>query len=125
MTGSSNITAESLIAAIKAAHGNMSLAASNLGVSRYTAYRYLNRYPTAQEALADERETMVDIAVNVMYVQMVEERNITAAAYVLNNSPEAKRRGWGPRQEHTGPDGGPIRVALTWGDNDADDSSAA
>jgi hypothetical protein len=45
------------------------------------------------------------------------EENLSAAFYILNNDPRAKARGWGPRHEITGAEGGKLEIALTWGDN--------
>jgi len=48
------------------------------------------------------------------------DRNMTAVIWTLKASPEAKRRGWWERQEHTGANGGPVTINMTWGDNDGD-----
>lgn len=61
---------------------------------------------------------MVDDAESVLYKQVVQDQNMQAVMYVLNNSPQAKRRGWGPRHEHTGADGGAMEVRVIEGPRD-------
>jgi hypothetical protein len=105
-------TAQQLIDAIKKSKGNVSAVARAYDVSRTTVYAWMNSYSTVLQALEDERETMVDIAESALYKNVVNGDN-SAIFYVLNNSPAAKRRGWGPRQEieHSG-DGLTIKVRL-------------
>ena len=84
--------------------GNVSAVARAYNVDRTTMYRWINASPTLQQALDDSRERMVDDAESVLYKQVVQDQNMQAVMYVLNNSPQAKRRGWGPKQEleHSG-----------------------
>ena len=111
--------AAQLIEKIHEAKGNISAVADVFGVARKTVYDWIESTPTAQQALADARERSADTAISKLH-QAVDEGNLNAVFYVINNSPETKRRGWGPRHEITGKDGGAIR--LTWGDNaDAED----
>ena len=51
------------------------------------------------------------------FFKKIIDGDMTAVAYTLNNSPEAKRRGWGNRIEHTGAEGGIIRITVS---NDTD-----
>jgi hypothetical protein len=80
-------------------------------VSRTAVYQWIESTPTAQQALADARERSADTAISKLH-QAVDEGNLNAVFYVINNSPETKRRGWGPRQEITGKDGDVIRVTI-------------
>jgi len=99
-----------LLEQIERTRGNVSAIARAYGVSRTAVYHWINASPTLMSALDDGRERMVDDAESVLYKQVVQDQNMQAVMYVLNNSPQAKRRGWGPRQEHTGADGGPVEV---------------
>lgn len=107
-----------LIDAIHRSKGNLSQVARMFDAPRSTVQGWVAKMPGAAQALEDARETRVDLAEYVVYKAMAEE-TLQAAFYVLNNDPRAKKRGWGPRQEVTGGDGGPVQVRLTWGD-DAD-----
>lgn len=91
-------------AQIKRTQGNVSAIARSYDVSRKTVYNWINASPTLQQALDDSRERMVDDCESVLYKQAVQDQNMQAVMYVLNNSPQAKRRGWGPKQEleHSG-----------------------
>lgn len=94
----------SVKAEIERFKGNVSAVARAYGVERGTVYNWINASPTLQQALDDSRERMVDDAESVLYKQVVQDQNMQAVMYVLNNSPQAKRRGWGPKQEleHSG-----------------------
>lgn len=84
--------------------GNVSAVARALGYSRTQVYKWISDSPTLQRVLDDSRETMVDTAESLIYKRMAVDDDLAAAMYVLNNSPQAKRRGWGPKvqQEHSG-----------------------
>jgi hypothetical protein len=101
-----------LIETIREARGNISAVADAFGVARKTVYDWIESMPTAQQALADARERAADTAISKLH-QAVDNDNLNAIFYVINNSPETKRRGWGPRQEVTGADGDVIRVTVT------------
>lgn len=55
----------------------------------------------------------------------VVHQNMTAIIWTLKAHKEAKRRGWSERHELGGPDGGPVLIQMTWGDNDSDGTPAA
>ena len=105
-----------LIAQIERQRSNVSAVARHYGRPRSTVQSWIDNSPTAMQALIDARKTRVDVAEMVVYKAAAEE-NISAAFYILNNDPEAKARGWGPRHEITGAEGGKLEIALTWGDN--------
>lgn len=113
-------TAE-LVEKIAEAKGNISAVARAYSVSRRTVYGWIAESATAQQALADERETMVDTAESILYRRVAVDQDMTAVAYVLNNMREAKARGWGPRQEHTGADGDALTIKLQWVEHGTDD----
>lgn len=86
--------ASQLVSKIQESKGNITALARAFHVSRTAVYQWIQSYPTAQQALKDEREGVVDVAESVLFAEVI-ARNMTAVAYVLNNSPEAKNRGWG------------------------------
>jgi hypothetical protein len=103
--------ASELIGKIKEAKGNISAIARAYDAPRSTVYSWIEFYPSTMQALVDERERSADTAISKLH-QAVDEGNLNAVFYVINNSPETKRRGWGPRQEITGKDGDVIRVTI-------------
>ena len=104
-----------LLKVIEETRGNISAIARGYGRSRKSVYDWIESSSTLKDALEDARRGMVDEAVNLLYEE-IEERNLGAAFYVLNNSPYAKQIGWGPKAqiEHSGH----AAIKLTWGDND-------
>lgn len=102
-------TAAQVEDAIRKAAGNVSAAARGLGVGRTALHRRIAKSPRLQEVLQEERESLVDMAESALRAEVL-ARNMTAVIWTLKASPEAKRRGWGERQEVTGADGGPVVV---------------
>ena len=106
-----------LIEQIHLAKGNISAVARAFdNTPRSTVKRWIEGSHRAQQAVQDARERLVDAAENVLYRKAIEEQELTAVFYVMNNSPESKRRGWGPRTEVTGKDGGDITVKVVFED---------
>jgi len=103
--------------ALKKTAGNISATAKALGYSRTHVYNKINASSRLQRVLSDTREELVDIAESALRRNVIQGDN-SAIFYTLNNSPEAKRRGWGPRQEITGAGGGAIVVNWDATDND-------
>jgi hypothetical protein len=97
--------------AIRNAKGFISVAARHLGVSRTQMYRAIDKYPSVKEAVEDARENMTDLAEGKL-VEQINAGNITAIIFYLKT--QAKERGYIEKQqhEHTGKDGGVIR--LSW-----------
>jgi len=95
--------------ALEKSGGNIASAAIALGVNRSSLWRRVEKNAELKRICEDARETLVDVA-ETMLRRKVHEGDMTAVMYTLNNSPAAKRRGWGPRQEVTGADGGPLRI---------------
>lgn len=100
--------------AIKQTAGNISQAAKALGVSRTAIYDKIHASPKLRQVLNDVREELVDIAESALRHNVVNGDN-SAIFYTLNNAPEAKRRGWGPRQEITGAEGEQLTVKVIKG----------
>ena len=98
---------EELISKIWQMRGKVSLVAESYGVSTQTIYNYADRYTTVKNAidLAQKHNDIlrVDIAESKLDAS-VREGERWAIAHTLNNSPEAKRRGWGAKTqiEHSG-----------------------
>ena len=101
-----------LIKKIKEARGNVSAISRAYFVSRQTVYDWIEESAEAKQALTDERFAMVDTAVSKL-AEKIDEGDNSAIFYMLNNSPEAKQMGWGNRIEHTGAEGGIIRITVT------------
>ncbi|MBK9276526.1 MAG: hypothetical protein IPM49_18580 [Flavobacteriales bacterium] len=95
--------------AIRKAAGNVTAAARGLGIGRTSLHARIARSPALQQVLQEERESLVDMAESALRAEVL-DRNMTAVIWTLKASPEAKRRGWGERQEVTGVDGAPIQV---------------
>lgn len=106
--------------AIRRAAGNVTAAARGLGVGRTALHARIAKSPDLQRVLQEERESLVDMAESALRAEVL-DRNMTAVIWTLKASPEAKRRGWGERQEVTGKDGGPVAIHMTWGDIDNGD----
>lgn len=95
--------------AIRKSAGNVTYAAKALGVGRTALHARIAKSPQLQQVLQEERESLVDMAESALRAEVL-ARNMTAVIWTLKASPEAKRRGWGERQEVTGADGGPVVV---------------
>lgn len=85
-----------LIAKIREAKGNISAVARAYHVSRTAVYQWIATYETAKEALADEREGMVDVAESALYKQII-GGDTTAIIFTLKTL--GKSRGYIEKQE--------------------------
>ena len=94
-------TAEQVSAALQAADGNLTAAASALQISRQSVYNYISRYEL-QDVLDQSREKMGDEAVGQLH-RLVREGNLGAVIFYLKT--QHKARGYVERQEQTGADG--------------------
>jgi transposase-like protein len=110
--------AQELVAKIEEAHGNISAVARAYKRSRTAVYQWIEKTPAAKQALSDQRETVVDAAESVLFKRAIQDQELNALFYILNNMREAKDRGWGPRHEHTGKDGEPLTIAVVNVDTD-------
>lgn len=91
--------------AIIGTRGIKATIAARLGCSRQTLENYLMRYPELREILAQERETIIDLAESKL-VEAVEQGETRAVMFVLETM--GKGRGWSKRTEITGADGAPL-----------------
>lgn len=90
-------TAKELAEKIREGKGNVSAVARAFHVPRSTVYGWIQSSEIAKQALADEREMVVDVAESVLFRKVLDQ-DMTAVAYVLNNAAEARSRGWGAMQ---------------------------
>ena len=98
---------DELVKQIENAKGNVSAVARAYKVTRQTAYNWINASAKAKQAIVDERRSMVDVAISALYRNVLAGKE-SSIFYTLNNSPEAKLLGWGPRHEIAGVDDKPI-----------------
>lgn len=82
-----------------------------MGVDRNTIYAHIKSSPTLQTVLQNSREELVDIAESALLRNIIEGKE-SSIFYALNNSLAAKSRGWGPRHEITGVNGGAIEQVV-------------
>jgi transposase-like protein len=106
-----NITPEALIEKIEQARGNISAVARAFGVTRRTIYKRIMRNATAQKALEDARETMLDEAESVLYTKALEGSTPELIFFLKT---QGRRRGYVERQEITGAEGGPLEVEFDY-----------
>lgn len=106
-------SAERLSEQITKGKGNISAVARAFGVPRSHVYGWIKSYPSCQQTLKDMRESVIDDAESILY-KMVVDQNMTAVAYVLNNSPEARARGWNVQQTDITSGGQPITQPVTY-----------
>ena len=97
-------TAKQVSEALLKSDGNLTAAASKLGVTRQAVYNYIKRYDL-QSVLDQARENMVDEAVGQLH-KLVRDGNLGATIFYLKT--QAKGRGFTERIEQTGANGEPI-----------------
>ena len=82
--------------ALRAAYGNVTVAAGKLGVDRVTIYNYIKRYPDLEDVLDDARRGLVVLA-EVAIGQMITEKQPAAVIFTLKT--QGRSRGWIERIE--------------------------
>lgn len=105
--------ADQVIKAIEGSRGFVSKVADRLGCSRLHVYRLLDKYPTARDALKNEKEAVKDFAESKLYEQ-ISAGNMTAIIFYLKT--QAKDRGYIERQEVTGVDGKELTIKVIYDD---------
>src|SRR5512146_2891765 len=98
-------TAEQFITAIANSAGIITTIAKRVGCDWHTAKKYIDNYPTIQQAYDDECEAVLDMAETELY-KAVKGGKDWAVKYIL--ATKGKRRGYVERQEISGKDGGPV-----------------
>ena len=104
-----DIPVHELVKLIEEHRGNVSKIGRAVAHHRHTIQARIDESALAAKALADARESRIDDAVDALYEEGIDNRNIAALIFILKADPVAKRRGWGERQEVSGVDGGPIQ----------------
>jgi hypothetical protein len=89
--------------------------AKRLGVTRRYVYTLLKKFSTAQDALEDQRDAMLDFAEDAL-MKAVARGNISAIIFLLKT--QGKERGYVERQEIAGPDSGPVTLLVKYADDD-------
>jgi hypothetical protein len=109
-------TAAQVIKAIKDSNGYIAKAAALLGVARSTLYNYLKKYPTAQDALEDVRQTRHEY-VESKLMKHIHNDNLTAIIFYLKT-----QCGWKETQrtELTGAGGDSVVIKVNWDDSSSD-----
>lgn len=92
MGAKKDLTAEKVIAALKAAHGNISLAGRQLGVERQAVQYYIQNFPTVKAAHDEAAAYVSDIAEGHL-VKAVMSGQMEHVKYWLEN--KARDRGYG------------------------------
>ncbi len=108
------ISAEKLIEAIQLHNGNLAAVARTLKASRSGIYKRLKQLPSAQEALKDARETMLDEAEATLYQDAL-TGNTTALIFFLKT--QGKSRGYTEKVEHVGNQAEPVVIAVVQKDD--------
>lgn len=106
-----HLTSEQIAAALRAANGNVSEAARQLGAGRATLYEHMQNDPTLMTILTDAREALVDSAESALS-KLIKEGNVAAVIFALKT--QGKKRGWVERQEITGADGDGLTVNVVY-----------
>lgn len=97
MSGSKpQYTRKQVLAAVRKATGNLSVAAKLLGCSRQTVYNASLRWKTVRAEIASQREKVVDLAEQKL-IEKLKASEWPAIKYVLSTL--GKNRGYGPEVE--------------------------
>lgn len=94
--------------AITGSRGIKVAIAQRLGCSRQTLDSYLLRFPDLNALLADERDSIIDLAESKL-LKAVNAEDWRAVQFVLETL--GKGRGWSRRTEVTGADGAPLGLS--------------
>lgn len=117
MAGNKGLTTEQVIAALKDAHGNMSLAARKLKVDRKAIAYYVNTYPTVKAAHDEAAAVVTDYAEGHL-VSGVVKGEWEKVRYWLEN--KARERGYGRAPEGNPLDGIDTQAILDMTDEQLD-----
>jgi hypothetical protein len=99
--------------AIGECDGNVTDIAAALKIDRSTVYRRIAKSEELQAAMTEAQDILTDVAVSHIS-RGVRNGEQWALAYYMNNSPGARRKGWGRNvTEVTGAEGGPIQAEIT------------
>lgn len=87
---------QTVLAAIKDSFGVRATIAHRLQVTRQTVMNYEKRWAKVREAMAEEENTILDIAERQLYMRVVNGQE-WAVKYMLNN--RGRARGWGQQND--------------------------
>lgn len=117
---------EDIIKALRKTKGLISLAADELKCDRKTIYNHVKKSAAVRDALEEARGRNLDLAESKLFAA-IDDGQPWAITYYLSRI--GRERGYGDRNELTGPNGGAIettiRVVYGSGSKAADDSDAA
>ena len=119
MKMSERYTVQTVIRAIEDSYGIKTIIANRLGCARGTVINYIARHPTVARVYDDERGKLVDLAQGKL-VGKVRDGDDWAIQFVLKML--GKEEGFVEKQkiEHSGPDNGPLVIAIGGVDLDED-----
>lgn len=100
-------TEEQVVDALERTNGIYSKAARILRCHRDTVENYVERYDSCKAAAKAAKETIIDMAEDVI-VGALKKKDISTARWVAGTL--GSHRGWAEKREVTGPSGGPIEV---------------
>ena len=94
-------TQTTVLEAIKGSGAIVSTVARRLGCQWITARRYIDKWEATKQAMADEEDTILDMAESKLY-EAIQNNDIQAAKWIL--STKGKKRGYSEKHEveHTG-----------------------
>lgn len=101
-----------MIAALKETKGMVYLAADRIGCHPETVLNYAERYKSVRDEINSQREKILDIG-ELKLVQKVMDGDDGMIKFLL--STRGKHRGYTTGQEISGPNGGPLQVAIVKG----------
>ena len=112
-------TTRQFIDAIPGTGGVVSLIADCVGCAWNTAKKYIDKYPTVNQAWRNERSSINDKAQDNI-ITAIKGGDLQMSKWWLSVLDDEFK----PKQavEHSGQDGGPIIITMTW-DDDASDAS--
>ena len=103
------LTVERVTAALQNAAGIKSAAAHMLGVHRVTLYRFISENPELERVAQECDEQTLDLAESKM-ITAIKNDDFQMIRFYLER--KGRHRGYGHKQEISGPNGGPIPVDM-------------
>lgn len=118
MAGKERYTVAQVIDALRKTKGMKGPAARILDCSWTAVDGYEKRHPSVQQVIREERESMTDVA-ELSLARAIQNGEAWAVCFYLKT--QGKERGYVERQEHSGPNGGPIETKGTNAKSTADE----
>ena len=111
MARTNGFTAQQFIDAIPGTGGIVATIAKRVGCVWRTAKKYIDTYPTVQDAYMDECEAVLDLAESVV-IEAINDRDMQMVRYYL--STKGKHRGYVDKQEVEHSGGGVVTVRVVY-----------